>query len=433
MAKIIAVKSGYGRKRGTRTPYATRLQSLTGPVYALGAENFNRMRNDTYVAHLNRRGKSFLEKQKTPLWAIEQYQAEMCRLKVSAKQGRTLLYFDLDTHAFGSSDDVRLMAMVIRDCLPQCSEFVFSERGGSGWLLVDNGMLLAEEYNVLVRRLEVFFQSVCKGMGLDVEYVEVKGKIAELSFSHHKCSSVKAGDLMKAPPSIEFMSGEVVDARIFADPRFDPWPEEEQDKNKRKQGSSSGSSGSFHPRLVTEEIESRIPELVEFVKAQFPDRPLSADRWAITDRQFAEVLLTLVLLKPNADGSNPYARHEAFICELHKAGVFSHAYNHHRYKAVRDYLSSKGAIHWVDANYRPGFVGEKGQSCKWHLDPVLIAQVEMCVGLLEVEEDSGYTLVDTDTAYTGQNRRPHWNNAPIRLSEWHFKEMDRYFTGRIAA
>jgi hypothetical protein len=398
------------RPRGRKTTFSEHLHRLTGPAYATKETGCRRLRNEKYI-----RLAKVIDRVKVPLHLVDAYREGRCRLKVSARHGaRTLLYLDFDTHTTGSTEDVRLLAQAVRQHFPHMPEFVIDERGGSGWLVVNTAGTSPEQYNRLVRRLQNYLCSVAESMGLDIEHVEVKGKVYEPTYLRGRVTAVKAGDLLKCPPSLDWLTQPAIPAGRLSTAEFEPWqPVTPQAVARTGELKVQQSGGSFRARLVSDETAARLPELAAFVERAFPDRPVKVGRWAITARQFAEVLLALVVLKPNSDGTNPAARHAAFITELHSEGVFESGHVHHRYKAVRDYLSGKGCIHWGDSTYRPGqqvadgrTKRKDGMACKWSLDPVLVQQVE---DVLKDGNTQQVTLFDTHVEqqrYTGRHRVP---------------------------
>ncbi len=402
------------RKDKRHTPFAAKLRSLVGYVSMNKAGKTvlrKPMGRPAWVDLYNRTGRHPDDVRKLPLKHIAPHEAGGKTLKVSATYGyETLIYFDFDTHERGSAEDVKLLAQVVHQHFPTVTEFVINERGGSGWLKVDTQNTAdAEQYNKLVARLETYFRSFAEHAGLDIEAVEVKGRVYVPDLDKDgKCKSVKeTGDQMKCPPpDMKYLDQSAVCATTFASPEFEPFPAPlAKEVNITAQKYIKGKQpkyGSFRSHLVTDEMIANLPKLEKFVAIKFKDRPTQARDWNITNRQFAEIMLTLYVLPENSDGSNPYRRHLEFISALHEDGTFESGWNHHRYKAVRDYLSQIGGIEWVDHTYHPGKSGEKGQACKWGLDVMLRHEIEWFFN----EEIAPPTLIDTTNSYRGQNLRP---------------------------
>ena len=168
------------RPKGAATPFGQRLRQLTGAVYAVHdpATGCRRMRNDTYARLYNKLGQRF-QQVRVPYWQINAQERGETKLKVCPRLGaHTLIYFDFDTHdGHGTADDVAILVQLVRDHFNHTPEFVITERGGSGWLVVDTAGLLPSEYRRLLRRLEARLQSVARSFGLHLSEVAVKAKV----------------------------------------------------------------------------------------------------------------------------------------------------------------------------------------------------------------------------------------------------------------
>jgi hypothetical protein len=398
-----------------------RLRHLTGPVFADFSTTRTRMRNDTYVRDYNRLGHQFRSR-RVPYYLVNAHEDGRIKLKVSARHGGlTLVYFDFDLHDFGDPNDVAILAQVVRDHFPGMPEFVVDERGGSGWLVVDTSETDPRSYNALLDRLQTYLRSVARAMGLNIQFVEVKGRVYEHTLDNGWLLSVKAGDLLKAPPSMEHLDQPVVEATVFSESRFDPWPCDQGEEVVKER--TACQAGSFRPQSITEEMVENLPALVEWVDRQFPDRPTKTKcgTWNITARAFAELLLTLVVLRPNADGTNPAARHKGFVKRLNEAGVYEYGWQPNRYKCVRDYLSSQGGIDWECERHQPG---RGGYACKWQVDEVLREQVfavlsgdnNTLTDLVNSKNYTGMFLVPV-CVLTEHSERDWWAWAYRRLDE----------------
>lgn len=416
-------------RRGIRTDFATRLQDVCGPVYAFKSAGGCRrsLRNATYTDRLNTYGTPG----ELPLYAVNGHEAGQPGFKVTNRHGpRSVVYFDLDTHARGDTADVRLMAAAVRQHFPQMSEFVVNERGGSGWLLVDTSAVGTREFAKLLDTLQTYLNSLAKAWGLDIEFVEVLGRPYLENREGRKVLSVKAGDLYKCPPSADYIDHEPVDPERFRTDEFALWVDPcstgstgAPDVAEEAEVKAGRKAGSFKAHLITDRMEGRFGRLATWVRNRFWDRPKKVDNWAISERAFLEVLLSMSVLKPNADGSNPGARFREFVKVLNEAGVYAVGWNAHRYKAVRDYLSRKGFIEWTRDTYKPGRDGVKGEACRWRLDAGLVAEVLRVVGAEEDRQEQGgeeheVTLIDSEEA--GQHRhftpRPVW--TPPKAWTW---------------
>jgi hypothetical protein len=277
----------------------------------------------------------------------------------------------------------------LRHYIPGLLDGTVTARGGSNWLVVTtreckggnvwHSTTTDKEYNALIvefqRRLQLL------GADLDIEHIEVKGKVYERNEENGQLLSVKCGDLLKCPTEDKYVdqkpiSFEELKALVaslpvtpYAAPAATPVSPQSPKATKRK-------AGSFHARTLTDEQIANLDTLALKVDAWFKDRPRTAPgRHAITARRFAEILTALVVLEPNADGSNPYKRHEKFINAMCDEGHFEHRYRHEVYKAVRDYLSHCGLLNWQDHTYSFGDGTSKGRACKFKAAQELVEAV----------------------------------------------------------
>ena len=363
-------------KRGKRTAFGEKLRDHTGQVWGVQTPcGLTRMRNETWAGLYNRLPGVF-GTMRVPFRLVNGHEAGISRLKVCARHGGvSLLYFDIDTHdGQGSTADARIMAEVVRQHFPHMPEFVVTDRGASGWLRVDTGGVSPEEYNRLVARLQTHLQSVQAAMGLDLTEVAVKGRVYQPTVVKGVCTAVKSGDLLKAPPTIDWLEQPIVEAEVLREGRFDPWQPLEQ-LAVVKPVAKRAATGSFVGRLLSEEQIGNIGEVEKIVALHFGDRPTRAGKLLISNRDFAELLVTMTVLPPNKDGSNPYERHQKFHEAVYKEGDFKRAWRFEVYKVVRDYLSEKGAVAWVDERYKPA-PKKAGQAMRWSLDEGLVGLVK---------------------------------------------------------
>lgn len=205
-----------------RHPLKKKIDAFIGPVHGHKTPTgCPRMRNSTYVRKYNERPFIFLDKIRPSHAAYLKPGLKVCASLFTLK---TLLYFDADTHRFGSTADVCELFLRLRWFFPHMPKPVVDERGGSGWLVVDTRIRYGKdkcraacteaEYNRTIFRrardtspelcLERWFQGLADG--LDIEFCEVKGKVYEHNLAGGRLLSVKAGDLMKVPPSGEWLT-----------------------------------------------------------------------------------------------------------------------------------------------------------------------------------------------------------------------------------
>jgi hypothetical protein len=107
------------------------------------------------------------------------------------------------------------------------------------------------------------------------------------------------------------------------------------------------------------------------------------------------------------DGSLPQRRVQALWTALHDAGDFTRPWNHHRWKAIRDWMSEMGWLDWQDHRYQNGTGRGDGQACKWRLHDDFVLQLDW---LALHQEEGGASFVDTRVI----QRRPGEPLKPLR-------------------
>jgi hypothetical protein len=93
------------------------------------------------------------------------------------------------------------------------------------------------------------------------------------------------------------------------------------------------------------------------------------------------MLLRFFSASMNADGSLPTARWMELWTALYKADDIGRPWCHHRYAAMRNYLSGKGLLTWEDPGYLIGGAGRDGRyvpgkAAKWCASEDLMAAME---------------------------------------------------------
>ncbi|VTU02419.1 Uncharacterized protein OS=Planctomyces brasiliensis (strain ATCC 49424 / DSM 5305 / JCM 21570 / NBRC 103401 / IFAM 1448) GN=Plabr_1122 PE=4 SV=1 [Gemmataceae bacterium] len=389
-----------------KTPLQKKIDRLIGPVYGIKTANGcpRSYKNSTYVKQYNKLQHRFTAYFKPPVAAY----AHGSNLKVSPTldSKSTLVYLDFDTHTKGNSAHVKTLFDRLRHYFLALLDGTINARGGSNWLVVQtreckggnvwHSTTTDTEYNALIvefqRRLQLL------GADLDIEHIEVKGKVYERNEGNGQLLSVKCGDLLKCPTedkyvdqkpiTVEQLKAIVASLPVtpYAAPAATPVSPQSPKATKRK-------AGSFHARTLTDEQVANLDTLARKVDAWFKDRPTTAPgRHAITARRFAEIITTLCILEPNADGSNPYKRHEEFMNTMCDEGHFQHRYRHEVYKQVRDYLSHCGLLNWQDHTYSFGDDKSKGKACKFKAAQELI---EAVVNVLDGLTKQPSTLITT--------------------------------------
>jgi len=113
--------------------------------------------------------------------------------------------------------------------------------------------------------------------------------------------------------------------------------------------------------------------LLPKIEQHFSGISIKAGRYDVTPKDFGIALLILkhCTEDANPDGSLPHARIASLWSALFNVGDISRPFNHHRFTAIRNWLSDHGYVTWVDNSYFPThFIGSlkvDGKAMKYGL------------------------------------------------------------------
>ncbi|QDV37563.1 hypothetical protein ElP_55030 [Tautonia plasticadhaerens] len=166
---------------------------------------------------------------------------------------------------------------------------------------------------------------------------------------------------------------------------------------------SKKARGSTEAPTVSDEIAGLIrTTLLRFAKNWANSGFRSGKGRRVVPMDIATLIAVVAHTKdhPNRDGSTPTVWIMRLWKDLKERGYTDRAWDHHNYKAARDFLSRMGWLVWHDENYVVGQevngVFRKGQAAKWEATGYLrsIAEVEEEVGTgedrEEVEREEGH-------------------------------------------
>lgn len=307
---------------------------------------------------------------------------------LSTKADETILYFDFDTHKRGKRADVRKLYFRLKAKIPELGPLYQNDRGGGAWLRISTrtsdsphcpeefvfdpklgkrravGSPRGRAWNAMVKRIHEWARSELVASGLDVEAVEVHGRV--LVAEDFVPVDGSCPGLMKPPPSMKFVGNEVVKWADLAARDFTPTVVV---KNQTVACGSNRYRAVLDGRAIAGVIG-----LANSLDRLMPDRPTrTVSGRKISDHQFAEIAAILVHVEVQKDGSNPHVVHKNQIVALRERKVLNYAWTFEAYKAIRDYFSAKGWVDWEDNTYMPGIRNEKGemltrgQAMKWQV------------------------------------------------------------------
>lgn len=245
-----------------------------------------------------------------------------------------------------------------------------------------------------------------EAQAFDVEMVEMKGLPPETVIENGKVQSYKAGVLATVPRGLfdrfdEIKNMPVVRAdalRQLVSPAYRRHMEEEQAKKQNKKESSPQApaagartilpvSGSMRGKHISDEMLSGLEE--DGCYGQLAANLLGDRRIPTTTRtvaiapDLAILLMILEFCTKNISENNgmPEKRIAKLWEALYQCGDVDRAYNHHRFKVLRNFLSDRGMIDWKSSEYRIGWYRKNGdyipgECMKWKLDQTVMEELE---------------------------------------------------------
>jgi hypothetical protein len=161
--------------------------------------------------------------------------------------------------------------------------------------------------------------------------------------------------------------------------------------------------GSISGKNISREELDLMPTWERFFTEARKGKPLHGRKHLVTETDFAQfiVLLRFFTNNANPDGSLPKDRAEELWTALYEAGDFTRPWNHHRWKAIRDWMSAMGWIDWLDHRYQIGTGRGDGQACKWRLHDDFMLQLD-CLALHH--QESRASFMDTRVIQKGHGK-----------------------------
>ena len=176
------------------------------------------------------------------------------------------------------------------------------------------------------------------------------------------------------------------------------------ERNSRsRQPRSDAHIGSVSGKNISQEELDLMPTWERLFKRARKNLPLHGDRWEVTDTDFAQavVLLRFFTENRNPDGSLPQRRVQELWTALYEAGDFTRPWNHHRWKAIRDWMSQMGWLDWLDNRYQIGTGHGDGRASRWRLHEDFVQILDW---LALHHGEGGASFVDTGVIQRGQGQ-----------------------------
>jgi hypothetical protein len=358
---------------------------------------------------------------------------------------RTLVMIDIDvlkSKGLGSPKGAGEFANYLKTIWPNLYfETSTNGEGLHGYVVLWKSQCDAERTNSASKRLEKWLRAEAKKIGADIEQVEVKGTCPDIEFNRGLVQAVKYGFFAKLPRDVSRFSewqdttslrvvdleGEAFDVVEESAPVVARTVPVVSTTKKMVAGSVSG-------KIISEEELASIPQFERLYREWVGPAGLKARKFLVTAHDFATAMVILRHYKasPNCDGSLPCRRVEKLWTALFVAGDIERPWNHHRWKAIRDFLSTKGHIDWTEHRYEYATVVQngneetvqKGIACKWAITDDFGWTLERVSSLPACREGEA-SFVDTairfliPTQGNGKNLRP--TPFPLRV------EMEQKF------
>ncbi len=320
------------------------------------------------------------------------------------KDEYTLVMIDIDvlkSKGLGSSKGALDFAQHLKTNVWPDLYFEPSTNGNGihGYSFMRKAEIGAERVNTGIDNLQKFLRYQAEITGADIELVEVKGKCPEICYDDDgRIIKIKYGTFGKYPreASLEdLQKTTVIDCmelhRIngkYAVP-----------ENFEKPAMPKLHEGSCSTSIPDDFVENNLDSCRKSWLNLIGGERVKGYRYLVHPDDAAVVLLVALWLQDHGTKDHRHSVRTtlAFWHDLQNRGLTDRSPNHHRIKAIRDYLSSRGCVDWLDNRYQPP--SDKGQKdgicCKWRL--------EDSFAVLLVR---GGDNVGTDFMGEGENLRP---------------------------
>jgi hypothetical protein len=319
----------------------------------------------------------------------------------SSRCGEILVNLDIDCHGSGSERGAFEAAEHLKaNFFPRLyHEPSTNGRGRHGYFVLEKSGLDAEGVKELLKRLERCLNEHLLSLGFDIELFEIKGLPPVVTWNDDgEVTNYTAGILAKIPRQVH---------------RFEEWKRTTKltDLDVRrvltklrklspaevtvtpKQATAKAmvvekpTSGSSTGKVIGEDELAQLAEGRRYLNVATTflgaHTLKTTNRTVVTAEDVAVFLMCLKFFtgRMNVDGTLPVKRFEGLWSALYEERDVGRAFDCHRFKAIRDYLSDLGLLDWEDRTFvapRNDRDGTKrnGRACKWKAGEVLMGMLD---------------------------------------------------------
>ena len=246
---------------------------------------------------------------------------------------------------------------------------------------MDRSACSDRDFNGLLKQLDEFLKRVLATTTFDVEDIEVKGTCPEIQWNASKSQYVenmKCGGLAKFPREMIARANEfMATTRLTTDQLQaivdSPLPEEipKPTVEAEVEVTKSTPKGSLRTKQIDiNRIRWYLP-LAEHLMVKKSHKVGNQIVATVKDCAIFLALLEFFTLNPNEDGALPYKRFMELWQAMYECGDIPRAWDNKRFAYLRNLLSDKGCIHWINRKYEPNC----GKAMKWHASDKLMGDL----------------------------------------------------------
>lgn len=304
------------------------------------------------------------------------------------------------------------------------------QKGQQGFFVLRCAGIQRPLVNAQLKDFEAWLRAEAEKVGADIELVEVKGSCPIIKVTKGQVRDsyevFKFGCWAKIPRKVRsLMNTQPIG---FDDlPTKIDLPEIAPAVKNPKEIVAGSVSG----KAISEEDLGRMPGYMAKAERLLAGEILKGDRWAVTFEDIAQFLVLALHFRenPGPGGAVSVRQFGKLWTALVEAGDFKRPWNHHRFKAIRDWLSALGHIQWDEHRYiapiKAGEAKVAGKACIWRITDELAGWLQGSGG---EEQERSRSCVDTIPVGTGQFMVPilwgRWSKEDSSWWAWAYKRLD---------